>query len=280
MNASRQIKPSQSGEGTVCHCHELPTSQQHSEATAEINELARELAGAFGDLLQSHREQAKLTVEEAAKRASQSVPDDFERILNCSPDGVSWLDLYALGEKDADLALKRWEQIKEDARKEIRSGYRAARVVEDASGPLERARFLAVCTELMEDWQPRNTVERQLVDQLAQWQVLLWRWQEAMTAWTNCAISDSRRAKKGQSYEMMRLSEAEALERATEKVERIHRMYLRTLKAMQDQRRPCPSVAVRHTQQVNIGSVKISVDNPFVPTGSGEPMKRAEIEGR
>jgi hypothetical protein len=132
----------------------------------------------------------------------------------------------------------------------------------------------------MEDWRPRNGTEQLLVDQLAQWQVLLWRWQEAMTAWTNCAISGSRRAKKGESYEMMRLSEAEALERATKKVERIHRMYLRTLQALQDQRHPCPSVSVRHTEQVNIGPVRISVDNLFGPTGSSEPMLKAEIEDR
>jgi hypothetical protein len=34
----------------------------------------------------------------------------------------------------------------------------------------------------MNEWQPCNAVGQQLVDQLAQWQVLLWRWQEAMTS--------------------------------------------------------------------------------------------------
>jgi hypothetical protein len=152
MNASKQVSPSDSGEGTACRCHELSPNREHSDATTEMNELARELAGAFGDLLNSYREQAKLTVEEAAKRPSLSVPDDMDRILNCSPDGVSWLDLFALGEKDAGLALERWEQIKEAARKEIRTGYRAARAIEDSGGPMERARFLAVRAELMEDW--------------------------------------------------------------------------------------------------------------------------------
>jgi hypothetical protein len=261
MNASRQINPSDNGDGTACRCRELSPNPEHSDATAEMNELAREMAGAFGELLNSYREQAKLTVEEAAKRVSLNDPDDFERILNCSPEGVSWLDLYALGEKDAGLALERWEQIKEAAGKEIRSGFRAARVIEDSGGPMERARFGAVRAKLMEDWRPHTGTEQLLVDQLAQWQVLLWRWQEAMTAWTNCAISDSRRAKKGESYEMMRLSEAEALERATEKVEKIHRMYLRTLKALQELQRPRLPAAVGHAEQVNIGPVRISVDN-------------------
>jgi hypothetical protein len=104
------------------------------------------------------------------------------------------------------------------------------------------------------------------VDQLAQWQVLLWRWQEAMTRWTNCSAFELREETKGKPYESRRLSEAEALERATEKVERIHRLYLRTLKALQDQRRPCPPVAVRHAEQVNIGPVRISAADIGLPS--------------
>ena len=66
------------------------------------------------------------------------------------------------------LALRRWEEIKQAARDEIRSGYRASRAVEDGGGPWERARFAAVRTELMETFRPRNGVEQMLVDQLAQ----------------------------------------------------------------------------------------------------------------
>jgi hypothetical protein len=113
----------------------------------------------------------------------------------------------------------------------------------------------------MEDLRPRNAMEKQLVDQMAQWQVLLWRWQEAMTNWTNCFAFELRQETKGKPYETRRLSEAEALERATDKVERIHRMYVLTLKALQDQRRPHLPVGVCHAEQVNIGPVRISVDN-------------------
>jgi hypothetical protein len=66
-----------------------------------------------------------------------------------------------------------------------------------------------------------DALPRLLVDQLAQWQVLLWRWQKALTAWTNCASYGPRQAKKGEPYDSMRLSEAEALERAMKKAERL-----------------------------------------------------------
>ncbi len=251
---------SDGAEKTACRCHELPSGQDRSDAAGEMNELARELAATFGEKLNTYCQHAKVTAEEAAKRIAHDAAKHIDRILNEPPEAVNWLDLYALGETDPSLALECWEKIKEAAHNEIRIGYRAARVVEDAGDPLERARFLAVRAELTAAWQPRNAVEKQLVDQLAQWQVLLWRWQEAMTAWSNVAAADLRQAKKGESYETMRLTEAEALERAMKKVEQLHGLYLRTLKALQDQRRLRPSGVVRQAEQVNVGPVQIGVD--------------------
>jgi hypothetical protein len=124
----------------------------------------------------------------------------------------------------------------------------------------------------MEAWQPHNGTEQLLVDQLAQWQVLLWRWQDALSTWTSCARLAPRQAKKGQSYETMRVWESEALEGAARKVELLHRLYLRTLKGLQDQRRPHPSVAVRHAEQVNVVPVRISVDNRGLPSHNGEGL--------
>jgi hypothetical protein len=237
---------------------------------AELSPLARELTAAFGEIVQTYRKHCNLSPEEAERLTAEVSPDRLDLILNGPPDQVNWSDLYALAEKDAHLALQRWEQIKEAARDEIRTGYRAARVVEDSGGPWERGRFLAVRTELMEDWRPRNAVEQHLVEQLAQWQVLLWRWHEAMTTWSNCAAHDVRQEKKGVPYEKLRLCEADALERATKKVDLLHRLYLRTLKALQDQRRPRPSIAVRHAEQVNVGPVRISVANLGLPFHSCE----------
>jgi hypothetical protein len=68
----------------------------------------------------------------------------------------------------------------------------------------------------------------------------------------------------------MRLSEAEALEGAARKVELMHRLYLRTLKALQDQQRPRPAVAVRHTEQVNVGTLQVSMGDLGLPPCSSE----------
>jgi hypothetical protein len=230
-----------------------------------MNPLARELAGAFGSLVESYRKHSCLSPEVARQRAAEDCAESLDRALNAPPDGVSWLDLEALAQKDAGLALERWEQVKKAARDEIRSGHRAARAVEDSEGPWARARFLAVRAELMETFHPRNAVEQQLVDQLAQWQVLLWWWQEALATWTNCASYGPRKAKKGEPYETMRLSEAEALERAMQKVERLHGLYLRTLKVLKDQR-GLGAVAVWHTEHESIGPLRISMANLCLPS--------------
>jgi hypothetical protein len=270
MTSSEQDGTSNGATSAAGCSRALVPAPDSSVNPAELTEVARELAAAFGELVDSYRKHCKLSAEEAVKRAEENSVEDIERILNGPPDEVTFFDMDALTQKDESLALQRWEQIKEAARNEIRSGYRSARAVEDGGGLWERARFLAVRAELMEAWRPCNGAEQQLVDQLAQWQTLLWRWQEAMSTWTNHATYSCRRAKKGERYETMRMSEAEALERAMQKVERLHGLYLRTLRALQDQRRPRPPGAVRNAEQVNVGPLRISVVNLDLPSYSNE----------
>jgi hypothetical protein len=50
----------------------------------------------------------------------------------------------------------------------------------------------------------------------------------------------------------LRLSDAEAMDHAAGMVERYHRLFLRTLRALQDQRRLGRPVVVRRAGQVNI----------------------------
>jgi hypothetical protein len=52
---------------------------------------------------------------------------------------------------------------------------------------------------------------------------------------------------------------AETLRRAAGMVERLHRLYLRTLRALQDQRRLQPPLVVRRAGQVNVAHQQINV---------------------
>jgi hypothetical protein len=229
----------------------------------EAGELAAELAASFGRMVQSYREWYKLTPEEARQRAAEvgeASPEYLEGVLTGPPDQVSWFDLNAVAERDPQKALVRWEEVQRAARDEVRTGDRAARALEGFDTCCwDRARFLGLRAELTEAVRPRSGVEQQLVDQLAQWQTLLWGWQETLTAYCMLAARGARRAiRHGQPYEPPRLSEDEALARAAGMVERLHRLYLRTLRALQDQRR-CQAVVVRHARQVNLGQQQVNV---------------------
>jgi hypothetical protein len=106
-------------------------------------------------------------------------------------------------------------------------------------------------------------LEQQLVDQLAQFQTLVERWQETLAEYALLAAQDRHRAAEGREGSgMPRLSDAEAMDQAAGMVERFHRLYLRTLRALLDQRRLGRPVIVRRAGQVNIAQQQVNVAGP------------------
>jgi hypothetical protein len=136
-----------------------------------------------------------------------------------------------LADSDPDLVAKRWEEIKRAALDELRSGHRAAKAMDGhESHCWQRAQFLAVRNDFIEAWQPRNGVERQLIDNLAQAQTCWLRW----------------------IWEPPRVGEVEANEQAAAMVDRFNRIFLRTLRALRDLRRYAGPVIVQNAGQVNV----------------------------
>ena len=79
---------------------------------------------------------------------------------------------------------------------------------ENDSDAWRRAQFLAIRAELVEGWQPRNGVERQLIDVMAQAQAAMFFWQERLFRHGSIEVH-------------------EALDLAGAMVERFNRMFLR-----------------------------------------------------
>src|SRR5437016_1751344 len=78
-----------------------------------------------------------------------------------------------------------------------------------------RARLLAVRGVLADAWRPRDALEQPLIDQLAQWQGLLWEWQETVRAYMQLASLGVKQAlREGGPGELPRVSLAEALDQA------------------------------------------------------------------
>jgi hypothetical protein len=232
--------------------------------------LAGELAAAFGTIAKNYRDVLGLSPEEARARASKSNSAFEELVLRGPPDQVQWFGLATLAERDPELALRRWEEVKEAAREELETGHRAARAVEcNLPDCWQRAQFLAIRLDLAQAWRPRNGLEWQLIDMLAQAHTVLLWWQQILAARSLSAAMHCKRAMAGAGFcEPPRLTEAEAVEEAAAMVERCHRLFLKTLEALQKQRRLAPAVIVQNAGQVNVGGQQVNMAGPLVTGGS------------
>ena len=213
-------------------------------APQECGDLAAELAATFGRMVDGYRKFFAASAEEAARRPADAAAASIDHALNCPPDQVSWLDLYAVSQSDPEKSLARWEEVKAAALEELRNGFQAARALDVAyTSCWERAQFLALRADLLDEWRPRNGLERQLIDQLAQHRTLLARWQGTLANYTAlCGFSAKRSVNPDAPP---RVSDAEALDLAGRMVERFSRLYLLTLRALLDQRRLNRPVIVR-----------------------------------
>ena len=86
---------------------------------------------------------------------------------------------------------------------------------------------------------------------------LLWRAQEVLATHLLLTAGEGGRSARQGTFEPPRLSHAEAQRQAEAAVDWLHRLHLRTLKALQDHRR-CP-VAVRHAGQVNVAHQQVDL---------------------
>jgi hypothetical protein len=231
-------------------------------AADESLPLARALGASFGELVKGYRRVWGLSQEEAVARAGATDPTDQERILSAPPDQVQWRDLDILARTAPELAQRRWEEVKQAARQELQSGHRAAEATGPAMGGCwQRAQFLAVRAALAEAWGPRDGLEWLLIDLMAQAHSLLLWWQENLVALTRQAARAAKPDPEWPGHPLgRRLADAEMTEEAVGMVERYHRLFLKTLEALQRQRRLAPAVVIRNAGQVNVGGQQLNVN--------------------
>jgi hypothetical protein len=219
----------------------------------EVGELARATAAAFANLVGQYREFYKLSAKDAVERADEPCDVLLQRALTAPPDQIDWHDLDTIARTDPEAAQRRWVEIKEAARGEVRTGHRAAEAVTCYfATSWSRARFLAVRAELIDSLGPRNAAELLLIDQMATYQTRLWEWEERLTSYAAVAAVGSRVTRQRQGVaDPPRMTDAEAMEQAAAMVERFQRQFLRALAAFHAQRRRTP-VVVRRAGQVNL----------------------------
>jgi hypothetical protein len=255
---------------------ELPEGERAAEAAmCEPAVLLERLAASFGHKVENYvhysrgmtdpHDGHKLTDREVAERGYEDATGFLEfrvkRAREASPHRIEWDDIGALGQHDPAEALAKWEEIKQAARDEITSGFRAADIAGESLKPFARARFIALHEQLEEGWQPRNGVEHTLVDMLAQTLSLFQYWTQiahARAVGTSDELYQNDLAASG-CWRLPTQSGADAVEQAQRLADGYHRQYMRTLRQMRDLRRYAPPVIVNNGGQVNVASQQVNV---------------------
>jgi hypothetical protein len=227
----------------------------------ETGVLAFEIAKAFRDMVQFYEKSRKLSHEQALEKMREDNPEYLEQIFTYPPDELRWGDLQHVARHCPQKALELWEQVKQVAREELRSGHRMAQaIVVGDDRCWARARFLVLREELLEGWQPTNALERQLVETLAQAQAAYLHWLETLTTWTSLTCDEEAYERKGDgTWTPPRLAKADAIDKASSMVDRFHRIMMRTLRTLRDLRRYAPKIIVRNAKQVNMGEQQVNV---------------------
>lgn len=231
----------------------------------EASMLAVEMAKAYRRMVEHYRRSYQRSPPEAAAltdELSSATPTCIDRILTTPDEEITWFDLHRLAEKDPALAAQRWKEVRQAATDEVQAKVRAAQALEGRSGDAwQRAQFFALCRELEQGWQPRNGVERQLLDTMAQAQTAFLYWLTVMTQYTSLPVGTA--AKEEGTWVPPRVSEAEAIDKAAAMVDRFNRIFLRTLRALRDLRRYTPhTVVVQNAGQVNVGRQQVNMAEP------------------
>lgn len=124
--------------------------------------------------------------------------------------------------------------------------------------PWGRARFLAVREALAAEWQPRNGIERMLLDLMAQAYVGYELWLERLVLYATLEADEFERdTNKRGEWKPPRVSTDAAREGAFQMTERFHRMLIRAQRALRDQRRY--GLSLGSVGQLNIGMMQQNV---------------------
>jgi len=226
-----------------------------------VSSLVREMVQQYREFTQTYQARTGMSAAEAHEKAVEPANDYVrDRTLTVEPDQVSWHDLSSLGERDPALVQQVWGRLVNQARDELASGHRAARVIEGYEhSPWGRARFLVLRESLVGQWQPANGVEWLLVDMLVQ---AFTAYEEAMKLFMlyttmEASVQDTN-IQRTNKWELPRQSRDDARTQAEQTVDRCQRAILRVQRALRDQRRYGP-VIVQHAGQVNVGQQQVNV---------------------
>jgi hypothetical protein len=208
-----------------------------------------------------------LTMEEAIEKASEvmegpEVEDFYKQITSMSVKSISWLGIDRLFRYNPTAAQQLWDDLKEQADKDFKSGHFAAQIFEGTDwqrDPWKRAHFIAIRDSFIEQFKPQGGIDYSMIDMLAVTFALWMHWTQVhidrATTEAVRLVSETER-KYLEKYEGQwippRVPEQDAIEQAAQMADRWRRAYQATLRQMRDWRRYNVPVTINNPQQVNI----------------------------
>lgn len=235
-----------------------------AHADAETQQLAREMARAFAEKLEQFRRAG--AAKDNPRDPAQPAPDWFvESLLQCPPEDVTFADLEQLTRIDPGRMAARWDEVKATARRDLDSGWIAARALEPHGGSAwERACFHSVRQSLRQAWPPRNALEAYLLDEMAQYESVRQSWLRVLAAVSRLPQvrrppgEGESRGDKGRPQ-----SAAEATIEAAQMVERLQRLFHNAVRMLLNLRRVKTPIVVRRAGQVNVTTgPQLNVNEP------------------
>ena len=113
---------------------------------------------------------------------------------------------------------------------------------------------------LADGLQPRNGMERLLIEGMAQAWTMRERWlHRAVETDSLEAVRIERDSRRRGEWQPPRLSDAAAVDRAAQLADRCERQFLRLMRAYRDQRRLLGSVVVAAGGQLNVAEQQVNV---------------------
>lgn len=241
-----------------------------TDAEAEARQFVSELARNFALNIRHRYEYFGIKFEDVekandaalAKKSCEEHTDYYSEVaLKTPPRELEWTHLTALGEKDMQAALDLWWRVREWATDELDTGGRTAKAV-GAVTPQDHARFQVLRDSFIDAWQPKNQIEKSMVEILAQTYSLYLYWSQiSHERAINTQLRADRISNKTykRSWETPYQHEADAIDQAYKLADGYNRQFLRTLRQLRDLRRYVPPVIVNNGGQVNVANQQVNV---------------------
>lgn len=219
---------------------------------ANGDQLAREAIRSFNDEIERYR---RLKDKEPERLDPNSSPEwQRQMLVECPPEQLTFSDIERLSRVDAELAKSRWEEVKAAARRDVETGWHAARALEPEGGSAwERACFLANRDRLHRAWSPRNAIERMLLDEMAQYEAIRAGWLRILSTMSREPETQTTLRRPVHDRKQPRTFDAaHATSEAMRMVERLQRLYHNALRTLVNMRRGKSAFIVQRSGQINV----------------------------